>query len=279
MKTTFELITPERAHKMLKKNNINRLPSKMLILEYARQMRNGLWYEYTGESIKFAEDGTLLDGQQRLSALIEANISLYFKIDYGLDKIAFKYLDSGKKRTAGDKFYCAKIPNARNMAAGIKRYLILKSGRVIGFTKGGGLNRTTGSPANNFSDSEMLSIYEKDPDLWNNAYTMNQDWYKKSGRLLKCSEFLAFYMYFRDISIDDSFAFMSKLGAGINLTNNDPVKLLREKLTNVKINPTMNLTGYTKTALIYKTWNYFRRNELIKILRFAPDLDNFPVVI
>lgn len=274
METKFELITPERAKKMLEKNTMNRMPSKRMVSEYARQMRNGLWYEDTGESIKIAYDGTLLDGQQRLLALIEADISLNFKIDYDLDKIAFKFIDTGKKRTAGDTFHCLNILNARSIAAGIRRYLALKLNKTIGVPSshagGGGVHA-------DYSNSEMLSIYEKNPLIWEGAHNMSTNWYNKSGRLLKISEFIAFYMFFRDIDENDAFNFMTKFGEGIGLSNNDSIKLLRERLTDSKSNPTMNITGYVKTGLIIKAWNYFRDNTQIKVLRFSPNLDHFPV--
>lgn len=267
----MKLITPSLAKDLLKKNGINRALDKHLIAEYAREMRNGLWYEYTYESIKLAEDGTLMDGQHRLTALIDANVSLTFKIDYGLDKIAFKYLDSGKRRTAGDKFHCAGILNSRNMAAGIRRYLILKEGHIIGNFKGGGSKK--------ISDAELLSIYESSPKLYTAAHQMGEQWYNKSGRLLRVTEFMAFHLYFREINEDDAYTFMSKFGEGINLTEGDPIKLLRERLTTAKMNPTMNLSGYAKTGLIIKAWNHFRKNDSIKMLRFSPALDTFPIPV
>jgi hypothetical protein len=280
METRYELITPERAKLLLLKNNMNRIPSESVITDYARQMRNGLWYEYTGESIKIAEDGTLLDGQQRLLALIKADVSLSFKVDYGLDKIAFKYIDIGKKRTSGDIFTIRRVPNARNMSASIRRYVMLKAGKSIGGDTsnigGGGFG---GGSSSTFSASELLSIYDKSPQIWNNAHMMAETWYKKSGRLLKCTDFLAYYMYFRDIDNNDAFEFMSKLGDGISLSANDPVKLLRERLAYSKMNPTMGLNGYTKTGLVIKAWNYFRSKQQIKLLRFSPNLDRFPIAI
>lgn len=275
MKTTFELITPERAKELLKNNSTNRPLTKPLYSEYARQMRNGLWFEFTCESIKIADDNTLIDGQHRLTALIEANVSLSFKIDYGVPKEAFLYIDTPKKRTARDIFAIMDVPNYTNVSAGIRRYLTLKQGKAIGFVGGGvtGTNRGKSSVSN----AELLKIYESNPKMWNGACIMATSWYTKSGRILNISDFIGFYTYFRDISEDDAFIFMSKFGEGTNLSHNDPVKLLREKLTAAKINPIMNMSGVVKTAVIFKAWNYFRKGESIKVLRFSPSLDNFPI--
>ena len=86
MKTEVKLITPQIAEEMLKKNPMNRRVKDFVISEYSRVMKAGLWKENTGEAIKFASDGTLLDGQHRLTALIKANVSLYFLIITGMRK-------------------------------------------------------------------------------------------------------------------------------------------------------------------------------------------------
>lgn len=40
----------------------------------------------TGEPIKFAHNGRLLDGQQRLMALVDANVAVDFLVVRGLDE-------------------------------------------------------------------------------------------------------------------------------------------------------------------------------------------------
>lgn len=55
------------------------------------------------------------------------------------------------------------------------------------------------------------------------------------------------------------------------------MKTLFEIITPAKINPIMNMTGYVKTALIFKAWNYFRNGESVKLLRFSPNTEIFPI--
>ena len=68
-------ITPEMALSMLEHNYGNRRVASPYTSELAGYIRNGLWKE-NGESIIISEDGVLLDGQHRLSAVVMANKSI-----------------------------------------------------------------------------------------------------------------------------------------------------------------------------------------------------------
>lgn len=270
MKTSFELITPVKAAELLKKNNMNRLLRKNDLNEYARQMVAGLWKEETGEAIKIADDNTILDGQHRLQALILANISLRFMVITGLDKSVFTVLDSGIKRSSGDILHIAGIHDSNNVAAGIRKYVILKSGRVLG--------RTTNA-STKYSSSEILSAYLSRIKFWDAATLMSNQWYDKSKRILPKSEFMGLYAFLFDIHPDDAFVFMSSLADGLNLESNNPIYLLREKLLMAKLNTRFNLLNTIKTALIIKAWNAFRNKQTFKILKYDIERDNYPVAI
>ena len=272
MKTSIKLITPEYAEKLLEKNNINRNMSRHSVNEYARQMAAGLWFEETGEAIKIAYDGTLIDGQQRLMAIIKAGVSLNFLVIEEMDKTAFRYIDTGKKRTAGDVLTIAGVAGANHVAAGIKRYLALKAGIAISYKGSGGRMRS-------YSSAEILSIYTARIEFWKAASLMCRGWYEHCGRILHQSDILAFYAFFFDINKDDAFSFMEMLAEGTDLTANHPVRLLRNKLLESKLNTRFNLSGTVKTALVIKAWNFYRKGEFPKLLKYAPEIHSFPVAI
>jgi hypothetical protein len=272
MKTEVKLITPALAKKLLENNNMNRALKPQMIKEYARQMIVGLWKEDTGEAIKIAFDGTLLDGQQRLTALIDANVELKFLVISDLGKEIFTVLDSGIKRNAGDAFHCAGILNATNVAAGIKRYFILKTGRR---------NLNNVSPNNSASfinTTEIFTLYNKNPKFWDAAYDMASRWYK-NGRLLRLSEYIGIYAYLYDIDQDDAFSFIDSLSNGENLDAADPIKQLRDTLVFTGINKKFTLTSYHRTALIFKAWNIYRKRGKVKRLYFNAERDNYPIAI
>lgn len=79
VKTKIVKITPEMATEMLTKNLDNRKVRPKTVTEYASYMRNGQWIE-NGETILMSDDGFILNGQHRLSAIVMSNISIKFLI-------------------------------------------------------------------------------------------------------------------------------------------------------------------------------------------------------
>ena len=61
-------VTPDMAKRWLSKNTGNRPVKKAKVAQYARDMTEGRW-EITGEAVKFAQSGRLIDGQNRLHAV------------------------------------------------------------------------------------------------------------------------------------------------------------------------------------------------------------------
>jgi hypothetical protein len=227
----------------------------------------GLWREETGEAIKIALDGSILDGQYRLSAIIKSGISLRFLLITGLEKDIFHVLDSGFKRTPEDVLHIAGVVNAKNIAAGVRKYFRLKSGGVA----------LTNVHNEKLSNSEILSLYSVRNEFWDAAANMSETWYNKSQRILTTSEYMGMYAFLYDIDDIDSFTFMDSLSDGVGLELTNPIKQLRERLIFSKINTKFTMTNIHRTALIYKAWNLFRSGESVKYIRFNPEIDNFPI--
>jgi hypothetical protein len=71
----IESITPERAQAMLDHNlDSNRRLRPHLVEKYASDMKRGMWKQ-TYDPVRLLSDGTLVDGQHRLSAIIATGIS------------------------------------------------------------------------------------------------------------------------------------------------------------------------------------------------------------
>lgn len=98
MKVNIVNITPEIAHEMMSRNtnNFRRIDSRK-VDQYAREMSKGLW-KPNGEAIQVYEDGTLANGQHRLSAVIKAGITIPFVVVTGVNQ-EVKTFDVGSKRT------------------------------------------------------------------------------------------------------------------------------------------------------------------------------------
>lgn len=81
MYSRVETITPELAQLYLTKNINNRKTKPHAIANYARDMASGQW-QLSPQGISFYENGNLADGQNRLFAVIKANVPVDFYVTY-----------------------------------------------------------------------------------------------------------------------------------------------------------------------------------------------------
>lgn len=98
----FINVTPEIAQEWLENyNKHNRRLRLRLVDKYARDMSNGKWI-LTSDTISFDWDGILLDGQNRLSAIVKSGLTLSFLVVRGLDPRSRMVIDIGAPRRPVD---------------------------------------------------------------------------------------------------------------------------------------------------------------------------------
>lgn len=96
VKTAWEVITPETAAEMLTHNTNNyRAISKQIVSRYVDEIQGGAW-EANGDTIVFNENGTLLNGQHRLTAVVDANMPIVSLVVRGVPDS--QIFDIGRKR-------------------------------------------------------------------------------------------------------------------------------------------------------------------------------------
>lgn len=123
IETEFVKITPERATELLAANAVNRTIRPRLVASYAEDMREGLW-RVTGEAIKVSRTGQLLDGQHRLSAIVEYGKPMEMLVVSGLEDRAQELMDQGAVRTAANALAMHGFQNA-TLTSSIARWLLL----------------------------------------------------------------------------------------------------------------------------------------------------------
>lgn len=129
-------VTPELAKKWLHLNTENR-PVKTVVTAYANDMRLSRWL-LNGEAIKFAgpayEPTKLLDGQNRLHAVIKANVTVKLAVAFNVQPGAQSTMDSGVKRSVADALAISGIKNSTTVAAAGALALRVQLGRLNGGT-------------------------------------------------------------------------------------------------------------------------------------------------
>lgn len=258
----------ELAKKILEKNTMNRPVKPGVVDFYVKEMKSGNWKEDTGDTIKISDTGKVLDGQHRLLAIIGANVTVNLHFVYGIKEDVFTVLDTGSKRTVGDIFEISGVGSGSLTAAAIQTYNRLKSGRF------GQQSSRNGA----LSATDLLKIYESNPNYWEDVKRKAEKYYTAFSRVLPSSLLAGLYCVFHDASALNADDFMSQLCSGENITNKSILQL-RKKLIESKLSPQYSLSIEVKVGLIIKTWNYFRQGREMKILKYAPLEEQLPIAI
>lgn len=100
--SAFVLITETLAQEILSNCNPNNRPvSKTNVQKLTKEMLSGKWINGLTKII-FSQKDRFLDGQHRLSAIIQSKMSAVFDVTFNMTENAFGALDTNKKRSASD---------------------------------------------------------------------------------------------------------------------------------------------------------------------------------
>jgi hypothetical protein len=104
---------------LAERNKGNRPPKPNKVQQFSADMANGAW-GLTGDTLKFAPDGRLLDGQNRLAASVRANKPFKTHVVFGIDAGLFGRMDIGKPRNPADILHIAGYKYASTLASALR---------------------------------------------------------------------------------------------------------------------------------------------------------------
>lgn len=259
-------ITPEQAKSILRKNNSNRRLRVETVTRYAIDMSKGKWNESTAECIKLASDGTLLDGQHRLHAIVEANVPIKLLVAYNVPKDVFNVIDTGVPRSGEDVLHVKGVPNASGVASVIKYFLSCKDFYI------------RGRKHNSKITNEMIyEEYISRPDYWNEIFKSSIRRYNQCARIVT-PKILGTFKALFDKSPEHSNKsedFMNAFCTGS--TTNKAILTLRRTLTLNKVSK-KKLQPKHVQALFIKCWNLFVLNSSSN-LSYKPDIEGQPTLL
>lgn len=241
-------VTPQLAKRWLAANaENNRLPKKSKIPAYARDMLSGNWNSNTGETIKFNTDGVLIDGQNRLHAVVMAGVPIDFDVARGLPGTAMAVLDSGSARGGADALKIAGASD-RSRTSSVVRWIIMWDAKVpTGSGGGAGFNPT---------NTEILDRYSQDAGMFDAAAKRAGDCQVR-GLGTGAPAGVAHYLFAR-ISTEDTYGFFDQYVSGANLPDRSAVLALRNKMARSRVD---RLTRPEQLALFVRAWNAFRSGK------------------
>lgn len=285
----LEHITPERAQELLASNTHNRPIRPARINSYADEMGAGLW-KLTGETIKIAADGTIIDGQHRLLACLQAGEAFDAYVVTGLDRQVFAVIDNPLPRHAKDAIQVSALDRGveeKSVA------LLAATLRLVGryqehgtFIRGAAESaRACSRPNNTKTGSAALETLERNPEI-REYVARTVDYQSRIRGVLAPSMFAGCWYLFSRQDPEAADLFMDKLATGLNAEADDPVYVLRERLMKSQAAAPRTSAripdAYTKLALIFKAWRYTRQGRKCKYLHFSrtdsfPSLDDLPL--
>ena len=104
MYSKTELVTPGMAKALLMTNPRNRSIKRSSVAKLEEDIKNGRW-EVTHQGIALDENGVLIDGHHRLTAIVNTNTACMIYVTY--NAVASAKLDNGTPRSDKDALYMA----------------------------------------------------------------------------------------------------------------------------------------------------------------------------
>ena len=249
-----EVITPEIAKEYLKKNTNNRSIDNNRCKYYTEQMKKGLW-SLTPEGISFDEYGRLLDGQHRLTAIVNSGVSQKMIVMSDFDKEVFTKINRGKGRTASDDLSILNIKEPTIISSGILAYLKYKKNKTSTVDKNVISDRSSVFKGT-FSSDEVIMEYETKQDFYDTISKDVKKLYAKNNfRLYQKAEYFVWMVYLiQDLKhpYEKVYDFFMELNTHSKV---DVVNDLRNRILVSNKDRNTSLEKRYKQRLLVKCWN------------------------
>ncbi|MFE5871607.1 hypothetical protein ACFQ6V_23585 [Streptomyces roseifaciens] len=249
------LVTPEVAQGWLNLNTRNRGIRPKAVAGYARDMAAGQW-ALNGEAIKFAIDGSLLDGQHRLHAVVEAGVPVLLLVVTGLDAAAQETMDSGRRRTTADAFRLRGEVHSKVLSSVLRRVWMWDQGD----------HRFSGAATP--TTAECADLLVERPEIRRSAEIAGR--INTTFRYIPQSVTGTAHHLLSRVDSGQAVWFFARLGDGAELPFGHPILTLRTRAMTERADR-RSVPDYRYLAYLIRAWNAVRDGrELGRILQ-APD--------
>ena len=256
----FIEVTPAIAQRWLGLNTSNRKIKPANVTAFKRDMEEGRWRS-NGEAIKLAgsfyKPTKLLDGQNRLHALMKSGQTVRMLVVFGIDPRAQSTMDSGAKRTVADNLSIQGVFHTRIVAAAAALAMRARIGRL-------------GAGSSLFiTNAEMQEFISENPALYRSA-TVASQYAKRSDAPPSVVAYTHFEM--SKIDLDDATAFWRDAAEKVGLTANDPAHSIAQRFAQARRGKE-RVPAAVAIAAVYRAWNYRRAGRPLDHVKFRGNVD------
>lgn len=243
-------VSPALAETWLHQNTSNRSVRRATVKAYARDMQNGNW-KITAEPVKFDINGLLIDGQHRLLAVREADVTVPLFVATGLPCESQDAMDSGMKRTAADALSLRGDSNSAMVAAAARLALsVAYAPESIG--------RYAATHA------EVIGWVDDHPAIMECASFASGI----SSRVKGCPPSVIAYTIFAlaEINTTQAYGFWAAVADQVGEYQGDPVVALARKFSEI-YREREQIPKSAYLSMIYRAWNSRRGNKQLRAVR------------
>jgi hypothetical protein len=245
-------------HDAVNYRRLNRKRAELM----ATDMRRGVW-DLNGETVKYDEDGKLQDGQHRFLASVLSGCSFDSVVVHGVRRVS--NVDTGGPRRLAHELEHRKIPNPAVVASVVK----LIAGHEVGQ-----LRESMGSWG---TRATLLDCFDKHPEVVRfvreTSGCRQQVFVCATAYIGACGEWFDLPEYF-----------VRGILSGEDLSSDDPVLVIREKLLDAAKNKQGISARVPTFANVIKAWNLLARGEpgtsdAIRFRAVGPYREPFPEIV
>jgi len=245
-------VTPDIAREWTGLNTRNRSVRYTRVAQLARDMKAGKWV-LNGESIKIADDGTVIDGQHRLYACIQAEVPFETVVIRGLPLEVQDTVDTGMARKMADV-----------LALNGEKYTALLAAIARWAFKWLHGVKTTGARDQEPTHGEMLALIDADPRLREAAVWA--DHARARFKSVNGSVYGMAWLLFHGSDHLSAEVFLEKILSGENCASGDPALAFRNRIWKARENGE-RLTQYEQLGYLILAWNAFQEDRKLARLQ------------
>jgi hypothetical protein len=262
--SAIERVTPEMAVSFLANNPSNRSINPRAVGHLAEQMKQGLWCEHVSP-IVFNERGALIDGQTRLSALIQYGKPLKMEIKRNVPDVVRPLIDTGRKRRASDWLLMLGIPNSSTVAG---------AARIFGAHKCGFLHRYW--QRGDFETVNIQRIVEAHPSI---VEFSRRALHADAAHIIAPSQHAGMSTIFAEKDAALAAVFCDEMGVGFEPSVYPAFHRVRETILKERAVAKSQLSRAVVLAYLIKGWNATRTGRTLRLVRWTPGVEAFPEIL